>query len=85
MYIIELQQISIKNSQKSAESAFYGGYSAENWPKYREIPLFSQNRDYLKITRQTKSRARIARLSWNLDHLLFTEVFKRLQKLFWKF
>ena len=50
MYLIELQQISIKNLQKSAESTFYGGFSAENWPKYREIPLFSQNREYLKIT-----------------------------------
>ena len=55
MYLIELQQISIKNSRKSAESAFYGGFSAENWPKYREIPLFSQNREYLKNRPRTFS------------------------------
>ena len=82
MYLIELQQISIKNLRKSAESAFYGGFSAENWPKYTEIPLFSQNRGSLKITCETKSRARIVRLSRNLDQLLFAEVSKRLQKLF---
>ena len=84
MYLIELQQISIKNLRKSADSAFYGGFSPENLLKYREIPLFSQNREYLKITCQTKSRARIVCLSWNLDQLLFAEVCKRLQKLFWK-
>ena len=50
MYLIELQQISIKKLRKSAHSAFYDGFSAENCPKYREIPLFSQNREYLKIT-----------------------------------
>ena len=67
MYLIELQQISIKNLRKSAESAFYGGFSAENWPKYREIPLFSQNREYLKITQIQFSRARDALLTTNLD------------------
>ena len=82
MYLIELQQISIKNFRKSADSAFYGGFSAENWPKYREIPLFSQNREYLKITCQTKSRARMVRLSSNLDQLLFAEVSKNVQELF---
>ena len=85
MYLIELQQISIKNLRKSAEPAFYGGFSAENWPKYREIPLFSQNREYLKTISQTKSRARMVRLSWNLDQLLFAEVSKKVQELFENF
>ena len=67
MYLIELQQISIKNSRKSAEAAFYGGFSDENWPKYREIPLFSQNREYLKITPIQFSRARKVILTPNLE------------------
>ena len=67
MYIIELQQISIKNLRKSADSAFYGGFSAENLPKYREIPLFSQNREYLKIPPIQFSRARKVILTPNLE------------------
>ena len=67
MYLIELQQISIKNLGKSAKSAFYGRFSAEIWPKYREIPLFSQNREYLKITPIKFSRARKVILTPNLE------------------
>ena len=67
MYLIELQQISIKNMGKSAESAFYGGFSAKNWPKYRKIVLFSQNREYLKITPIQFSRARKVIFTPNLE------------------
>ena len=74
MYFIELQQISIKNLRKSAESEFYGGFSAENWPKYREIPLFSQTREYLKNTPNPFSRAAKLLLTSNLDQRYFLEV-----------
>ena len=67
MYLIELQQISIKNLRKSAESAFYGGFLTENWPKYREIPLFLQNREYLKIMGNVLSWARNSLEPSNLD------------------
>ena len=75
MYLIELQQISIKNSRKSAE----------NWPKYREIPLFSQNREYLKITGNALSWARNMLETHNLDQRYSLEVSWRLQRDFSKF
>ena len=76
MYLIELQHISIKNSRKSAESAFYGGFSAENWPKYRKIALFfaSQSREYLKITGNVLSWARNTLETPNLDQRYFRSI-----------
>ena len=87
MYLIELQQISIKNSQKSAETAFYGGFSAKNWPKYREIPLFSQNCEYLKTTGNLLSGvSRVFIIETpNLDQGYLLEVSLRLQRDFSKF
>ena len=82
MYLIELQQISIKNSRKSADSAFYGGFSAENWPKYREIP---QNREYLKTTGNLLSGVRNTLETPNLDQGYLLELSLRLQRDFSKF
>ena len=50
MYPIELQQISIKNLRKSAESEFYGGFSAKNWQNIGKFPYFN------KIANISKSR-----------------------------
>ena len=44
-------------------SAFFRSKNAENWPKYREFPLFLQNARYLKITARTFSEARNVRLT----------------------
>ena len=85
MYLMELQQISIKNLRKSAESAFYGGFSAENWPKYREIPLFLQNREYLKTTGNLLSGVRNILETPHLDQGYLLEVSLRLQRDFSKF
>ena len=40
-----------KKVQKSAASAFCGQFYAENWPKYREFPLFYKTRDISKSLR----------------------------------
>ena len=80
MYLIELQQISIKNLQKSADSAFNGGFSAQNCPKYREIPLFSQNREYRKTTGNLLSGDRNTLETPNLDQGYLLEVSLRLQR-----
>ena len=85
MYLVHLQQISIKNSRKSAESALYGEFSAENWPKYREIPLFSQNREYLKTMGNLLSGVRNTLETPNLDQGYLLEVSLRLQRDFSKF
>ena len=69
MYLIELQQISFKNLQKSVESAFYGGFSAKNVPKYREIPLFLQIWRYLKTTGNLLSGFRNTLETPNFDFL----------------
>ena len=85
MYFIELQQISIKNLRKSAEAAFYGGFSVQNWPKYKEIPKFSQNREYLKTTGNLLSGVRNTLETPNLNQGYLLEVSLRLQRDFSKF
>ena len=53
MYLIELQQISIKNSRKSAES-FYGGFSTEIRPKIgseRKFRNISKSHIFLELER----------------------------------
>ena len=71
--------------QNSAESAFYGGFLAENWPKYREIPLFSQNREYLKTTGNLLYGVRNTLETPNLDQGYLLEISLRLQRDFSKF
>ena len=48
MYLIELQQISIKNSQKSAELAFYDGFSAKIGQNIGKFPYFHKIADISK-------------------------------------
>ena len=50
MYLMELQQISIKNSRKSAESAFYGEFSAEILWNSTKHWFWVEIAQYLKIT-----------------------------------
>ena len=57
----------------------------DNWPKYKEIPLFSQNRKYLKITGNALYWARNTLETPNLDQRYFLEVTWRLQRDFSKF
>ena len=55
VYSYELNQVTVKNSRKNAALAFYHALYDKNWAKIREIPLFSQKHEYLKITQTTKA------------------------------
>ena len=47
-----------KKIWKKCRVSIFNQFYAKNWPKYREIPLFSQKLRYLKITKIPSSRAR---------------------------
>ena len=54
-------------------------------PFYREIPLFLQNREYLKSTPNPFSWAAKLLLTSNLDQRYFMWISRILQRDFWKF
>ena len=58
MYSYELHQVTVKKFLENAALAFYDAFYAEKWPKYKEIPLFSQKSRYLKNTFLDTSLAR---------------------------
>ena len=59
----------MKNSRKNAALAFYHALYDKNWAKIREIPLFSQKCEYLKITQTTKAFYPKVLEMWNLAKL----------------
>ena len=59
----------MKNSRKNVAFAFYRALYDKNWAKIREIPLFSQKCEYLKITQTTKAFYPKVLEMWNLAKL----------------
>ena len=69
MWSYELHQVTGKNSWKNVAMAFYHAFYYENWAKIWEIPLFSQKREYLRITQTTKAFYPKVLETWNLAKL----------------